>query len=51
MEVVKLVFDIDRDLRNRFKSRLALDGRTVKEFLTKAIEDYLKEPSKRKGKP
>ncbi len=43
MPIVKLVFDIDQDLRNQFKSKLALRGETIKGFFTKAIEDYLRE--------
>ena len=43
MPTVKLVFDIDQDLRNRFKSQLALQGETIKDVLTRKIEDYLRE--------
>lgn len=43
MPTVKLVFDIDEDLRNRFKSQVALAGGTIKDVLTEMIEDYLQD--------
>jgi hypothetical protein len=41
---VKLVMDIEEEVRNRFKAKVAMEGRTIREVLTKAIEDYLKAP-------
>lgn len=43
MPVVNLVIDIDRELRNRFKAKVAMEGTTIKDVLTRKIEDYLRE--------
>lgn len=53
MPTVKLVFDINEDLRNRFKSKLALQGETIKDVLTRMIAEYLREaktPQQKRGR-
>lgn len=42
MAMVKLVMDIEEEVRNRFKAKVAMEGTTIRHVLTKAIEDYLK---------
>jgi hypothetical protein len=37
----RLVVELDRDLKRRFHSRIALDGTTVKDWVTVRIESYL----------
>ncbi len=49
MPTVKLVFDIDEDLRNRFKAQVALAGGTIKDVLTRMVEEYLQELKKGGG--
>ena len=49
MPTVKLVFDIDEDLRNRFKAQVALAGGTIKDVLTRMVEDYLQQEPKKGG--
>ncbi|MGH7427779.1 MAG: hypothetical protein ACREJ4_05410 [Candidatus Methylomirabilaceae bacterium] len=44
MPIVKLVFDIDDQLRNRFKAKVAIEGATIKDVLTRMVEQYLTEP-------
>lgn len=40
----KLVVDVGVDLKRRLHGRLALDGRTVKDWLTERIENFLEGP-------
>jgi len=46
--IVKLVMDIEEEVRNCFKANVAMEGRTIRELLTKAIEDYLKAPQRKR---
>ena len=48
MAIVKLVMDIEEETRNRFKAKVAMEGTTIRKVLTKAIEDYLKTPQRKK---
>jgi len=40
----KLVVDVGVDLKRRFHARLALEGRTVKSWMTERIETYVGGP-------
>lgn len=44
MAAVKSVFEIDNTLRDRFKARVAIEGKTIKEVLGTLIEGYLAQP-------
>lgn len=48
MAIVQIMFDIEEGLRNKFKSKVALEGATIKEVLTGFIEGYVKEPKTRR---
>ena len=48
MAIVQIIFDIEEDLRNRFKSKVALEGATIREILTGFIEGYVKEHKTRR---
>jgi len=41
-DVPKLIIEIEEDLQKRIKHRITDEGITIKEFVTKAIEDKLK---------
>lgn len=47
MAVVKSVFEIDDTLRDRFKARVAIEGRTIKDVLAELIGGYLAQPIQR----
>jgi len=44
--IVQIIFDIEEELRKRFKAKVAMEGTTIKNVLTKMIEKYLQEPRK-----
>jgi hypothetical protein len=41
MAPAKLMLEIDKNTRNRFKAKVALEGATIKDVLTKMIQEYL----------
>lgn len=43
MAIVQIIFDIEEDLRNRFKAKVAMEGTTIKDVLTAFVKHYVKE--------
>jgi len=43
---VQIIFDIEEELRNRFKAKAAIEGTTMKDVLTAFVENYVTEYKK-----
>lgn len=43
MAIVQIIFDIEKELRNRFKAKVAMEGTTIKDVLTAFVKNYVKE--------
>jgi hypothetical protein len=50
VKIVKLVVDVPEEVRRKLKIATATRGETIRDVILRAIEDYLREPSKRRGK-
>lgn len=48
MAIVQIIFDIEEELRNRFKAKVAMEGTTIREVLTAFVKNYVKEYKKGK---
>jgi hypothetical protein len=50
VRIVKLVVDVPEEVRRKLKIATATRGETIRDVILRAIEDYLREPPKRRGK-
>ncbi len=50
MAIVQIIFDIEEELRNRFKAKVAMEGTTIKDVLTAFVINYVKEHKKGRRK-
>lgn len=41
-EYTRITFEISKKLRNSFKSKVASEGKTIKEVLLELVEEYVK---------
>jgi len=41
--IVQIIFDIEEEIRNRFKAKVAMEGTTIKNVLTAFVKNYVKE--------
>ncbi len=41
MAIVQIVFDIEEEQRKRLKAKVAIEGTTIKDILTRFVKSYL----------
>lgn len=46
VSTIKLTINLEEQLHRRLKSKAAMDGLTITQILTRAVETYLMEPKK-----